>query len=193
MGAYLTNSGGASFNRDQDLGAAGQDYRRTRDDYGRAMRLLRKDSKFNPDSALKMIGLRNQARDQGIQIGGVRNAGSEMANAKGYSESMERMAGERAQEAAVNRALVGRAMGGNPLERGLDEPQEAGMTKRDISGRVIAPMRGSDAPATKDIGTKVLDTPPAPKKRLSFAEQDRVGREESTRSGAFGKLAQGRR
>ena len=182
MSAFLTNTGGASFNRDQ--GGAGRDYKRAQSDYGRAMRLLRRSN--DPNDALKMIGLRDQGREAGIEIGGIRSSEDTARNATAFSQNMERMAADREREAQMNQGMGDRV---GALEAAM-EPQGAGMVKKDISGRVIAPMR---KPETGNIGTKVLDSPLEPKRRLSLAEQARVGSEESTRSGAFGKLSQGRR
>lgn len=198
-GAYLTNTGGASFRNDQ--GGAGRDYKRAQSDYGRAMRLLRRSK--DPNDALKMIDLRDNARERGIEIGGIRSAEDNARNAQAYTSNLERMAGEREREAQMNQGMAGRV---GALENAMADPQERGMVKKDISGRIITPMqkRGDDLPRSNAGGQNpkgVLDAPLAPKKdtsRLSFAEQEKRKREELTRSGAFGsgaqrRLSQGRR
>ena len=110
MGAFLSNTTGASFRGDQGNSSAARDYRRTRDDYSRAMRMLRRSK--DPNDALKMIDLRNKARESGIQIGGIRRSENEAGNARGYAENLSRVSADRERLARINRGEDGGAAGG---------------------------------------------------------------------------------
>lgn len=118
MSAILSNSGGARFNNDQgDIAGATRDYKQTRSDYGRAMRLLRRDSRRNPESALKMIGLRNQAREEGVELGGAPRAEDNARNARSYMANLQRIAADRGREAQLDRGLADR---GRQQEGGIN-------------------------------------------------------------------------
>ena len=126
------------------------------------MRLLRRASYKDPNAALKMIDLRDSARERGVDMGGVRRSEDNARNAQAYSQNMERMAADREQEEGMNRGMAGRAGGGlgnGAAGGGLGNGAAGGGLGNGRSG-------GSTAP------------------RLSFAEQDRITREER-----FGKVS----
>ena len=150
MPAFLSNTGGASFNNEQGPSSeVGRNYRRTREDYGRAYRMLRRDSRKNPESALKMIELRDKANERGITLGGIRKAEQEQANINQYTSSLERMAQDQEKTAQINRGVGGPNNGaaGGGLGSGA---AGGGLTGGRDSG--AATVSGSGAAGGSDYG-----------------------------------------
>ena len=125
--------------------AAGTQFRRQEQAYGRALRILdRQARRGDADAAMNSIAAREKAMASGYAPGGIRSAAEKQAD---YSE----------REASMQREIAAREQGAGAL----------------------GAMAGEAAPVTPT-------TPVTPVAPLSFAEQERIKREESTRSGAFG-------
>lgn len=159
MAAILSNTGGASFNRDQGAAAGvGQDYKRLKSDYDRAYRILRRQ-RDDPNAAVGMVNLRKQAESEGISLGGRRSAEGMGRDVAARTSSLERRVSDEEKKVAMNRGLGG----GDPTRIGTD-------------------VLGDGSPM--NVGAKLPEAP------MSFDEQERVGRERSAASGAFGRRAQ---
>ena len=203
MGAFSNDK---SFN--DELGpssAAGREYRRTRDDYGRAYRMLRRDRK-NPDSAMEMIELRKQANADGFAVGGVRNYNEEQANTRSYANSMGRRAQDQENAAQINRSSMlglrglpdsatGSGSGNGATGGGLGNGRAGGG-----SGNSAAGSGSGNGASGSEYGGGWQNSEygggwqqeGGPDAFARAAADHKAAQERSTASGAFGKFAQGR-
>lgn len=153
---FGTSSGVRAPGANTVSGAAGSQYRRQAEDYGVAMRLLRRQARRgDAGSALDAIKLREQANEAGFSPGGIRRKEEFDAATAGSIQSRERGAADRERATAIMRRQAdevegdlspepaGRATGpdGRPVAEGIGatvQPETRTSAALDILGGQIA-------------------------------------------------------
>lgn len=94
-------------------GSAGSQIRKQESAYGRALRILdRQARRGDANSALRAIGVREQANAQGFSPGGIRNKAEADAGILGRINAMEQGAADRAQAEQLTRQQIAGQLGG---------------------------------------------------------------------------------
>ncbi len=97
-------------------GTAGSQIRKQGSAYGRALRILdRQARRGDARSALRAIGVRNQANDEGFSPGGIRRKDEADAGVLGQIGAMGQANQDFQQAQEVERRRVSGLLGGNPL------------------------------------------------------------------------------
>jgi hypothetical protein len=126
-------------------GSAGSQFRKQESGYARALRILdRQARRGDANSALKAIGVREQANDQGYSPGGVRNKAEADAGILGRINQMERGVAARNQAIGYTGQVAADASAANP---------DAGVTAQnmDFDAGFTGPPKPTRVGAALDI------------------------------------------
>ena len=165
MGLLLDRYDGISpLSRDAYGGAAGASYRRQEESYGRALRLLKHAARRgDARSALAEIATRDQATQQGYQVGGIQSADRRLDDARRFAGSLSARAQAQEEAAGVQElgneeARADLGLGAGAAGRGLSSGAAgsglgAGRAGYGLSGRgLTAGTPGLDAQRERGIG-----------------------------------------
>ena len=114
--------GDSPLSRDAYGGAAGYQYRRQSEAYGRALRQLRRRGRRGDTGAvLDEIAVRDQANRAGFSPGGIRSQEDHAVAARGYGERLREERDIARQADSVFRRRIGEGLGYDPNDAFVDD------------------------------------------------------------------------